>query len=206
MDDGDGSAIDDNALDAELALLLSDPALWAVPTEDLVDRIVAAIDGERQVVVPLRGRQRVWRGRLAAGAIGAAAAAIAVMAIRPSTTTEHDSTIAMAGTELAPDASGNADLTAVDSGIRIDFTVTGLPRRYGAEFYEGWLKNCDGTALVPIGTFHELDDATGWAGVSLDDFAVITVTREVVAAPTDLAQGTSGEVVVSGKLRDCPPP
>jgi hypothetical protein len=82
--------------------------------------------------------------------------------------------------------------------------VKGLPRREGGDFYEGWLKNCAGTELVPIGTYHELDDATGWAGVSINDFPLLTVTREHVAAPKDAAQGSSGEVVVSGALAACP--
>ena len=105
---------------------------------------------------------------------------------------------------LAAGSSGNADITSVASGVRIDFSVKGLPRRDGDDFYEGWLKNCAGTALVPIGTYHDLDKATGWAGVSIDDYPVLTVTREHVAPPKDAAQGSSGEVVVSGKLKECP--
>ena len=53
-------------------------------------------------------------------------------------------------------------------------------------------------------TYHDLDKATGWAGVSIDDYPVLTVTREHVAPPKDAAQGSSGEVVVSGKLKECP--
>jgi hypothetical protein len=79
-----------------------------------------------------------------------------------------------------------------------------LPRRDGGDFYEGWLKNCAGTGLVPIGTYHELDDATGWAGVATADYPILTVTREHVAPPKDAAQGSSGEVVVSGTLSPCP--
>jgi hypothetical protein len=88
--------------------------------------------------------------------------------------------------------------------VRINFSVPGLPRREGDEFYEGWLKNCAGTQLVPIGTYHDLEDATGWAGVDVADFPLLTVTREVVAGPKDPAQGSSGEVVVSAAMKECP--
>ena len=67
-----------------------------------------------------------------------------------------------------------------------------------------WLKSCDGTRLVPAGSFHELDDAVAWAGVSVDEFPLITVTKEVVAGPKDPTQGSSGEVVVAGSVAPCP--
>lgn len=160
---------DNDALDAELIALLSDPSIWDEPSDSLEDRVVAGIAEERRVVVPMVRRRRAWPGWVAAAAIGAAAAAALVL--------------------VAP---------------RNKFSVKSLPRREGDEFYEGWLKNCDGTGLVPIGTFHELDDATGWAGVSIDEFPLLTVTRETLAAPKDAAQGSSGEVVASAKLGPCP--
>ena len=97
-----------------------------------------------------------------------------------------------------------APLGTVASGVEIDLRVPGLPRRDGGEFYQVWLKNCDGTQLVPAGSFHELDDAVAWAGISSDDFPLITVTKEVVAPPKDAAQGSSGEVVAKGAIGECP--
>jgi Anti-sigma-K factor rskA len=192
-------------LDTEIAALLGDPSLWQEPSDQLEDRVVAGIVEERRVVVPIGRGRRQWPGRLAAAAIGAAAAAAVVFVAVPRDDQQSaDSRIDVVGTDLAPGITGRADITALTSGIRIEFSVVGLPRRDGDDFYEGWLKNCAGTALVPIGTFHELDDATGWAGVSMDDYPVLTVTREHVAAPKDAAQGSSGEVVVSGALTECP--
>ena len=78
--------------------------------------------------------------------------------------------------------------------------------REGDEFYEGWLKSCDGLRLVPIGTFHDMDRAAGWAGVSVDDYPLLTVTAEAAAAPTDAAQGSSGQVVASAAISPCPAP
>ena len=110
----------------------------------------------------------------------------------------------MTGTDLAPGIKGEARLTAVSSGIRIELQLPGLPRRDGGEFYQVWLKNCDGSQLVPAGSFHELDDAVAWAGVSPADFPLITVTKEAIAPPKDAAQGTSGDVVAKGAIEECP--
>jgi hypothetical protein len=200
MDDND----ENDLLEPDIVALLRDPSLWQEPDAGLEDRIAAAISDERRVVVPITRHRRQWPSRVAAAAIGAAAAALVLVAVQRNDQQSADASIAVVGTDLAPGISGDADITSVTSGVRIDFSVKGLPRREGDDFYEGWLKNCAGTALVPIGTYHDLDDATGWAGVSIDDFPLLTVTREHVAAPKDAAQGSSGEVVVSGKLKECP--
>jgi Anti-sigma-K factor rskA len=196
---------ENDLLDADIVALLSDPSLWQEPSESLEDRIVAGIVDERRVVVPISRARRAWTGRLVAAAIGAAAAAaIVLIAVPRNDDQQADASVDIVGSDLAPGITGSADITSLQSGVRINFSVKGLPRREGNEFYEGWLKNCDGTALVPIGTYHDLDDATGWAGVSVDDYPLLTVTREQVAAPKDAAQGSSGEVVVSGSLSACP--
>jgi hypothetical protein len=196
---------DENNLDPEIVALLRNPNLWLEPSDQLEDRIAADIADERRVVVPIGRSRRAWPGRLAAAAIGAAAAAAVVLIAVPRDDQQQaDAQIDIVGTDLAPGISGSADITSVASGVRIDFSVKGLPRRDGDEFYEGWLKNCAGTALVPIGTYHELDDATGWAGVVVKDYPILTVTREQIAPPKDAAQGSSGEVVVSGALAPCP--
>src|SRR3954454_17442424 len=199
MDSDDDGAM----LDPEIVALLRDQSLWDEPPAELEDRVVAGIADERRVVVPMK-RRNPWPGRVAAAAIGAAAAAAVVLVVNRDDRQQADATAAVSGTDLAPGISGSADITAVTSGVRIDFPVPGLPRRDGDEFYEGWLKNCAGTGLVPIGTYHDLDDATGWAGVDVADFPLLTVTREVVAAPKDALQGSSGEVVLSAAMKACP--
>jgi hypothetical protein len=196
---------ENDLLDSDIVALLRDPSLWLEPSEQLEDRVAAGIAEERRVVVPIGRPRRAWPGRLAAAAIGAAAAAAVVLIAVPRDDDQQaDARIDMVGTDLAADVRGSAGITELTSGVRIDFSVKGLPRRDGGDFYQGWLKNCDGTELVPIGTYHELDDATGWAGVSIDDYPVLTVTREHVAPPKDAAQGSSGEIVVSGTLKPCP--
>jgi hypothetical protein len=189
-------------LEPDIVALLHDPSLWEEPSAQLEDRVAAGIAEDRRVVVPMK-RRNPWPARFAAAAVGAAAAAAVVLVVTRDQ--EHaDASVAVTGTDLAPGVSGKADITSVDSGVRINFSVPGLPRREGDEFYEGWLKNCAGTQLVPIGTYHDLEDATGWAGVDVDDFPLLTVTREVVAGPKDPAQGSSGEVVVSAAMKACP--
>jgi hypothetical protein len=88
--------------------------------------------------------------------------------------------------------------------VRIDLAVKGLPDRVGGDFYQVWLKNCAGTLLVPAGSYHNLDDAVAWAGVSLTDFPVITVTEESAVGGKDPAQGSSGRIVASGTIGVCP--
>ena len=191
-------------LDAEIVALLRDPSLWQEPSDQLEDRVAAGITAERRVVVPMR-RRRAWPERIAAAALGAAAAAAVVIVVaRRDDSQQADARVVVSGSALAPDVRGTADIKTVTSGVRIDFSVPGLPRREGDEFYEGWLKNCDGTKLVPIGTYHDLAKATGWAGVAVDRYPLLTVTREVAAPPKDAAQGSSGEVVVSAALAACP--
>ena len=143
MDSNDDGAYSD----PELVALLQDPSLWEEPSAQLEDRVAGGIAEERRVVVPMK-RRNPWPARFAAAAVGAAAAVAVVLVVTRDQ--EHaDASVAVTGTDLAPGISGNADITTVDSGVRINFSVPGLPRRDGQEFYEGWLKNCAGTALVP---------------------------------------------------------
>ena len=201
MDDEDP----DGRLDPEIVALLRDPSLWEQPSAHLEDRVAAGIADERRVVVPFARPRRTWPGRFVAAAAGAAAAALIVLVAVPRNDQQKaDARVDITGSDLAQGVSGRADITTISSGVRIEFSVKGLPRRDGSEFYEGWLKNCDGTSLVPIGTYHDLDDATGWAGVDVADYPRLTVTREAAAGPKDPAQGSSGEVVVSGSLGACP--
>src|SRR5829696_4666808 len=102
---------------------------------------------------------------------------------------------ALAPTELARGAVGEATLTKTSSGWRIELDATGLPRLDGGRFYEAWLRNAAGT-LVPIGTFNEGSDVTLWAGVSPTEFTTLTITRE----RTDDDQASSGEKVLVGTV------
>ena len=71
----------------------------------------------------------------------------------------------------------SARVFAEQSGLRIELNATGLPRRDGFLFYQAWLRNAAGV-LIPIGTFHDGDHVTLWAGVSLAEFPTLTITEE----------------------------
>jgi hypothetical protein len=165
-----------------------------------------SIVGEQSGVTPIRRAARPKGfSMLGAAALGAAAAAVVAFAVvrvgdDDTPTLSADEQITLVGTDLQPGVAGRADITTTPSGVEIRLDVPGLPRRDGAEFYEAWLKNVDGTGLIPIGTFHSGEDVVLWAGVAIEDYPILTVTRETVAGPQDPGQGSSGEVVVSGTL------
>ena len=103
---------------------------------------------------------------------------------------------ALAATDLAPGASGEATLTKTSAGWRIQLDATGLPRLDGGRFYEAWLRNPAGV-LVPVGTFNQGPKVTLWAGVPPTDFTTLTVTRE----RADGNQASSGEKVLVGPVQ-----
>lgn len=201
-DDPDGDTL--VGLDPYLDLL-ADTRVWADPRPGLADLVTAAVAAERahlavapSAAEPSHGSGR-WvhiGGALVAGAAAALLAVAAVSLLRASDPQE----VALVGAGSASDLNGSVDVRVVDSGVRLQLRTEGMPRRDGGDFYEGWLKNCDGSLLVPIGTFHELDDAIGWAGVSLDEFPLLTITTETAAGPKDPLQGSSGDVVLTAQV------
>jgi anti-sigma factor RsiW len=130
----------------------------------------------------------------AAAAVAALAIGIGLNVFRSGASGEHFSA-ALAPTDLAPGAVGDAKLTKTSSGWRIDLRATGLPHLDAGRFYEAWLRNRAGV-LVPIGTFNDARKVTLWAGVSPKQFRTLTVTRE----RADGAQTSSGQKVLVGKV------
>ena|SRR5215208_1535940 len=159
---------------------------------------VEAPAGLRRRVEAHRRAPRAWApGRVAlagAAAVAVVAVGIGIVASRSGTSAQHFHA-ALAATDLAPLASGNATLTKTSSGWRIELDADGLPRLDDGRFYEAWLKNADGV-LVPIGTFNEGPEVTLWAGVSPQTFTTLTVTRE----RADGDQTSSGEKVLVGAV------
>jgi anti-sigma factor RsiW len=141
-------------------------------------------------------RAPVSRRLVLSGAAVAAVLAVAVgLAVVRSNPSGQHFEAALAPTNLAPAATGEATLTKTASGWRIELDATGLPRLQAGRFYEAWLRNAAGV-LVPIGTFNDGRDVTLWAGVSPKDFTTLTVTRE----QADGDQGSSGEKVLVGTV------
>jgi hypothetical protein len=210
---GDSDAPVDPAERAELDRVraaLSDPAVWAEPRPDLQDRVVGAIasagegpsdtarddepsrsTAERDNVVRLRTR------RIGYAIVGAAAAVLVAVGFAIGLTNQGSEPVEYAaslrGTDLAPDASGEATLTQTDGGWEIHLQAEGLPRRDNGGYYEAWLKN-DAGILVPIGTFNQPDDVTLWAGVPPSSYPTLTVTRQQANGNP----ASSGQVILEG--------
>jgi anti-sigma factor RsiW len=149
--------------------------------------------------IETQGRSsRAWApGRVAlagAAAFAVVAVAIGVVVSRSGTSAERFHA-ALAPTDIAPRANGNATLTKTSSGWRIELHAVGLPRLDAGRFYEAWLKNAAGV-LVPVGTFNDGRNVTLWAGVSPRQFTTLTVTRE----RADGDQTSSGEKVLVGTV------
>ena len=143
-----------------------------------------------------RARRRLAPRHLVVVGAAAVVSALAIgigLAVFGSGTSCERFQAALAPTNLAPGARGEATLTETTSGWRIDLRATGLPRLANGRFYEAWLRNPAGE-LVPIGTFNEGRRVTLWAGVSPKEFPTLTVTRE----RADGAQASSGQKVLVG--------
>jgi hypothetical protein len=201
----------DDLIDAELAALLADPNNWVEPPEGLDDGIVAAVRSEAALgagaphlaAISPRGARR-W-GTLRPALIGAAAAivfvfgGIVVLSALSGVEETETFSVELISTGLILDVGGDVDVTSLDSGLRIDLSARGLPRRDDGAFYEGWVRTADGN-LIPVGTFHAGDDVTLWAGVELDRVELFAITLETASGPDDPAQGSSGEVVLRAEI------
>jgi hypothetical protein len=145
-----------------------------------------------------RGARRAYGTRriVAIGAVATVAvAAVVGLSVFRSGSSSLRFKAALAATELAPGAKGQATLTKTSSGWRVELDASGLPRLDGGRFYEAWLRNRAGV-LVPVGTFNEGYRVTLWAGVPPTAFTTLTVTRE----QADGNQGSSGEKVLVGTV------
>jgi hypothetical protein len=170
----------------ELRELLADPAMWEEPDRHLEDTVVAAVAGAARAAGHAPGGPSARRVRRRPGrltwAVGTAAAAVIAVGIAIGVTSGHGTSAttfsaALAGTPIAPAASGQATLTQTSAGWHITLHVSGLPRLDNGRFYEAWLKDPAGV-LVPVGTFNQSGDITLWAGVPPTQFPTITVTRQ----------------------------
>lgn len=211
-DDADIEGID-AVLDADLAALLAVQSIWVEPSTDLGDRVVAAvlseaILGEAEPTVSVvglpPGRRR---SGLRPALLGAAAAItflfggiIVLSALSGADGGSDTFSAELISTGLVPDVGGDIEVTSFRSGLRIDLEAPGLPRRDDGKFYEGWVRTVDGDSF-PVGTFHDGNDVTLWAGVELERIELFAITLEAASGPNDPGQGSSGEVVLRTEIR-----
>lgn len=191
----------------ELRGILSSPAVWTAPGDELEDAVVAAIADAAASArftprpAPARSPRRSgWlRPWTVIGTAAAAAAVVAVIVVVASDEPEPTEQLAatLEPTSRAPGALGHATFTATGSGWRIDLDASGLDRLAGDRFYQAWLEG-DADDLVAIGSFNEGEDVVLWAGVSPLDHPRITVTEEAA----DGNPAPSGREVLAGVITD----
>ena len=185
--------------------LLADDAVWAEPSPTGVDDLMAAIEAEsggRVPAPPVAGpqvpsRRRSRRLTLVAAAAGIVAVAGLVGVLVRSADDDAGQDFDVAGTELAPEASGVATVEETGSGVAIELDVSGLPPAEPGTYYQAWVKGPGG--LVTVGTFHMRggdDRVELWSGVPLDRYPTLTVTLQEEGA----GQESSGRVVLSGEV------
>lgn len=185
--------------------LLANDAVWAEPSPTGVDDLLAAIDAEPRTGVaagaaparPAHSRARSRRLTLVAVAAGVVALAGVAGVLVRAADDDNSRTFAVAGTELAPDASAVASVEETGSGVAIQLDVSDLPPAEPGTYYQAWVKGPDG--LVTVGTFHMRggDDTVDlWSGVPLDRYPTLTVTLQQEGG----GQDSSGQVVLSGDI------
>lgn len=188
-----------------------DPAVTGVLPPEITGAIVGpapapapgpADAGAPVVSLDVARRKRRPGGWLLGGL--ATAAAVAVIAIGALAVVNRDGSIAgtevaLAGSELVPDASAVAHVEPRDDGVRIVLEVTGLPPAPPGSFYAAWVVKEEPRTRIPIGTFHlrggGVDQIELWSGVSTDDYPIVSVTRQSEADPAG-----PGEPMLRGRL------
>ncbi|WP_436499478.1 anti-sigma factor [Actinokineospora sp. HUAS TT18] len=202
---------DADALPASIATLLREEYVWTALPPDLWQRTWAQLDTASETtppvedvieLAPARERRRLTTPVLAAASIVPVALVgiLAFVAGASSTETSPDHLFALRGTELQPDARGEAALRHTASGLEISIDITGLPPAPANSYYQGWLKG--DTGAVTIGTFHArdgADDIVLWSGViDTAKYRTLTVTIQGEGA----GPASSGRVLLAGHIAE----
>lgn len=151
-------------------------------------------------VIPI-SRARRWLNPVISAAAGLVVAVVGFAALTAFNNRAEDGTVelALAGTELAPAASAEAEIVDLPSGTRIVIDVSMLDPAPVGSYYELWLRK-DAEVGVSAGTFH-LRGGDGeielWAGVSATEYPLVTVTLQ-----EETETMSSGQVVLKGLLTD----
>lgn len=217
IDDAGVPDDDHPSVDWPLAGLLGDPELWGATDQATEDAIVAAIAAEKSSmpvdrstsdesvrqpgatpapVVPLSSARRLLAPVLAG--VAAALVLLAGFALFGSGGDDLDGLdVALAPTDIAPEAEAVATVAETPLGTRIVLDVSGLPPAAPGTYYEAWMR-IDADAGVSAGTFH-LRGGDGeielWSGVSPEDYPLLTVTVQ-----DEGEAASSGVVVLRGRI------
>ncbi|MGD2061803.1 MAG: anti-sigma factor [Acidimicrobiia bacterium] len=189
-----GSAPSDvERLDAIRSALAAE-STWAQPPPDVAGRVLDAIEEE---VGQGDSETRRWGWIAAAAALILIVLAAGLSGVFTSGTTQY---VALAGTDLQPDATGTAWVGETGSGWWIKLEVEDLPAADEGTYYEGWVWNDDGEG-VSIGTFHlrgGVNSIELWSGVDPAEYPSIWITLE----DEDGNPSASNRVVMRGSPTD----
>jgi hypothetical protein len=153
---------------------------------------------EGATVVPISSARR-WFSPALSAAAGFVIALVGVGAILAITGQAEDGEVelALAGTDLAPEAQAVARIVDLPAGTRVELDVSMLDPAPPGTYYEVWLRQ-DAEVGVSAGTFHLRGGDSAielWAGVSAEDYPLVTVTIQEEAQTE-----SSGRVVLRGLL------
>lgn len=159
--------------------ILGSEATWSEPPPEVADRLLVAIGTSKEVVkADTAPSPRNWRW--AAALVGGAALVLVVLGGLGVFTPPDEQMVAISGTDLQPEASGEAAIRQAEAGWWIRLDIRDLPAAEPGTYYEGWVWNDDGEG-VSIGTFHMRGDSESvvlWSGVDPADYPAIWVTLE----------------------------
>jgi len=173
----------------DLRRALGSSVTWEPLPYDLGVRITEAVSGAQT------RRRWAWPAAAVIALLLGVAAALVVF-VGDNDTPQAVAVVAMAGTDLAPGASGSAKLIPSANGWAITLEVAGVPPAPEGAYYEGWVS--DGEHSIAVGSFHMRGDEPTpiglWSGVDLREFRTINITLQDVGAGGE----SSGRVVLTG--------
>lgn len=177
--------------------ILGEEATWAEPPPEVADRLLEEIgSAKRSTPAEPSSPPRRW-ARPAAAILGAAALVMVLAGVFGVFSSPDEQVIAISGTELEPEAAGQAAIRETEVGWWIRLDVENLPAAQTGTYYEGWVWNDDGDG-VSIGTFHlrgGSESVVLWSGVDPAAYPAIWVTLE----DEDGDPAASDRVVMRGR-------
>lgn len=176
--------------------LLERAETWAEPPAGLLEDILEATDREPARVMPAPRRRPRYLPGLGIAAVLAIVLVGLILFLDQGPAEQDDMVVALAGTELAPGARGEARIDETPAGWYIRLQVGGLPPAPEGSYYEGWLwREGEG---VSIGTFHlrSSEPIALWSGVSPDEYPVVRITLQDVGG----GPAASERVMMAGTI------
>lgn len=176
--------------------LLGRAETWAEPPAGLLEDILEATDREPARVMPAPRRRPRYLPGLGIAAVLAIVLVGLILFLDQGPAEQDDMVVALAGTELAPGARGEARIDETPAGWYIRLQVDGLPPAPEGSYYEGWLwREGEG---VSIGTFHlrSSEPIALWSGVSPDEYPVVRITLQDVGG----GPAASERVMMAGTI------